>query len=239
MNVDRQLVIRRLGISLALVCGGALGARDLEFTATGISMPFFDAGGKLTHRLTAQQGAKAGELQNLRTVELVYFSPAEPNVIVQKLIANDAMWDARREILAGRGPIVVATEQNRITGDGFDFALATSLLHVQRDFKMENSELVVTSDRATVELIVQRAGEAVRVSDVKRCEAVGHLEIVVQPTAKKRYEFVRAFSELATYDGSTQKIELPQPIRYRRKDGSEAHSNRLTIDLAPKPPAKK
>ena len=219
-----------------LVCAGA---RDIEVSATGISVPFFDAAGKATHRLTARHGSKAGVLQNLRDVELVYFSATDPHVIVQKLITSDALWDARRDRLTGGGAILVATEQNRLTGEGFDFSLATSRLNIHRDFKMENRELVVTSDRAVVDLLVERTQDAMRVRDVKSCEAIGHLEIVVQPTAKRRYEFVQAFSEFATYDGATQKIELPRPIRYVRKDGSEAQSNRVTIDLAPKPAAKK
>lgn len=223
----------------AFVCASALAAQAAEIAASGITIPFFDAAGKLTHRMTAARGTKAGTAQQLQEVELVYFSVREPNVIVQKVLATDATWDDQREILTGRGKIVVATEENRITGEGFDFALGTGLLHIQHDFKMDNAELLVTSRRATVELMVERAGEEVKVRDVKRCEAVGDLEIVVQPTAKKHYDFVRAHSERAIYSGATRIIEVPQQIRYVKPDGHEATSNTLTIKLAQPAPKKK
>lgn len=218
-----------------LFCGllPSWGARNLELNASGITFPFFDEHGKLTHRLTAKTGTKAGELQNLQEVELHYFSATEPNVIVQKLRAADATWDAKKELLAGTGPIEVATEENRLTGVGFDFALGTSLLRIHREFKMENDEVIATGDHASVELIVQRAGERVKVRDVKRCEVVGHLQMAVQPTAKKRYDFTRAHSERAIYDGGKRVIEFPERVRYTRKDGTDATSNSLTVKLPP------
>jgi hypothetical protein len=214
-------------------------ARDVEVNATGISIPFFSPAGKLTHRLTATHGTKAGELQKLKEVELVYFSATKPNEIVQKLVATDATWDDKKEVLRGDGALLIATEENRITGDGFDFTLATALVHIHRQFKMENSELLVTSDRATVELIMERNADETKVRDVKRCEATGHLEIVVQPTAKKRYDFTKAYSETAIYEGATRVIEFPQTVRYTRKDGTPASSNMLTIKLPPAHTGKK
>jgi hypothetical protein len=222
----------------AFMCASTPAIHAAEVVASGITIPFFDAAGKLTHRMTASHGTKAGTSQQLQDVELVYFSEREPNVIVQKVLATDATWDDKKELLTGRGKIVVATEENRITGEGFDFALGTGLLHIQRDFKMDNAELLVSSTRATVELMVERAGEDVKVRDVKRCEAIGNLEIVVQPTAKKHYDFVRAYSERAIYFGATRIIEVPQQIRYVKPDGHEATSNTLTIKLA-RPAAKK
>ena len=141
-------------------------------------------------------------------------------MIVQKLEATEATWDKKKETLVGRGPIVVATLENRLTGEGFDFTLATSLLHIHRDFTMTNAEALLTSDRATVELIVER-GEDVKVRDVKRCEAIGNLHIVIQPTAQKRYLFKEAFSDLAIYDGVTKNVVLPNPTRTLKLDGGE------------------
>jgi hypothetical protein len=214
-------------------------ASAAELSATGISIPFFDDAGKLTHKLVAKTGTKSGHVQKLQQVEIHYFSVTEPNVIVQKMEAADATWDDKKETLVGNGPIVVATQENRLTGEGFDFALATALLHVHRNFTMANPEVVVTSDRATVELIVQRAGEEVRVRDVKRCEAIGHLEIVVQPTATKTFPFEKALSGIAIYDGSTQTVTLPEPTRTFRK-GREGLMKTMTINLdrGTKPPAK-
>jgi hypothetical protein len=193
-------------------------------------VPFFDEHGKLTHRLIAQRGKMAGGLQHLQGVALVYFSGSDPELIVQKLLTDEATWDEKKETLTGRGEIVVATEENRLSGEGFDFALATSLLHIHRKFKMENRELLLTSRRATIELIVERSGENVKVRDVKRCEAIDDLHIAVQPTAKKTYPFEKASSDLAIYDGLAETITFPRPIRYLRQ-GREAVSNTLTIDL--------
>jgi hypothetical protein len=201
-----------------------------EVSASGISIPFFDDAGRLTHKMLAKVGTKSGQLQKLQEIEIHYFSATDPNVIVQKLEAEDATWDDKKETLVGRGPIVVATVENRLTGNGFDFALATSLLHIHENFTMTNREVIVTSDRATVELIVERAGDNVKVRDVKRCEAIGHLQIVVQPTATKTYPFEKAFSEIAIYDGSQQTVTLPKPTRTVNKR-RESTVNTLTINL--------
>lgn len=209
-----------------------------EVSASGISIPFFDDAGRLTHKMLAKIGTKSGQLQKLQEIEIHYFSATDPTVIVQKLEAADATWDDTKETLVGRGPIVVATVENRLTGKGFDFALATSLLHIHQNFTMTNREVVVTSDRATVELIVERAGDNMKVRDVKRCEAIGHLQITVQPTATKTYPFEKASSEIAIYDGPTQTVTLPKPTRTLNKR-RESTVNTLTINLKPtKTPAR-
>lgn len=222
-------VLRCLLASAMFVAGGGL--RAAEFVATGISIPFFDAAGNLTHRMMAQNGTRAGALQNLRGVEIHYFEPGDPKTIVQKLEAQEATWDDKKETLVGRGPIVVATVENRLTGQGFDFALATSLLHIHRDFAMSNDEVVLTSDRATVELLIEKSGEDVKVRDVKRCEAIGNLHIVTQPAAETKYRFKEAFSDLAIYDGASQMVTLPHPTRLLKSDGGKGNANTLTINL--------
>jgi hypothetical protein len=76
-------------------------------------------------------------------------------------------------------------------------------------------------------------GDDVKVTDVKRCEAIGHLLIVVTPTAKNRYDFTRAQSERAIYEGASRVVEFPERVRYTRRDGTDATSNSLTIKLPP------
>ena len=224
--------VRGAFLTLLFVFAGAAPlVAAVEVAATGISVPFFNAAGKLTHRMMARTGTKSGNVQKLRGVEIHYFSLTDPKLIVQKLEAAQATWDDRKETLVGDGPVVVATEENRLTGDGFDFALATSLLHIHRNFRMENSDVIVTSDRATVELIVERAGENVKVRDVRRCDAIGNLHVLVQPAAQKNYRFKEAFSDLASYDGLTRIVLLPHPTRTIQLDGGEGRFRTLTIDL--------
>ena len=205
--------------------------RAAEVTATGISIPFFNPDGKLTHRMLAKSGTKSGEVQQLHGIEIHYFEPSDPKVIVQKIEAAEATWNSRKETLVGRGPIAVATEENRLSGDGFDFSLATSLLHIHRNFEMANREVLLTSNRATIELIVDRKDEDVKVRDVKRCEAIDALHIVVQPTAEKKYHFKEAFSDLAIYDGVTQVVSLPHPTRTIQTEGGEGNFNTFTVNL--------
>jgi hypothetical protein len=223
--------VRPYLLFLALAALSGSGVRGAQVSATGISIPFFNDAGKLTHRLLAKSGTKSGDIQNLRSVEVHYFAPADPKVIVQKIEASEATWDAKKETLVGYGAIVVATLENRLTGDGFDFALATALLHIHRNFTMTNRELRLTSDRATIELIVDRKDEDVKVTDVKRCEAIGNLHIVVQPAAYEKYRLKEAFSDLAIYDGATKIVSLPHPTRTLKVDGGEGRFNTLTIDL--------
>lgn len=205
-----------------------------EISVSGISFPLFDSTGKLTHKVVAKRGVRTGAFQNLYDVEIQFFSPKDPAVVVQKLEAIEATWDARKETLVGRGSVMVATEENRLTGEGFDFALATSLLHIHRNFAMSNREFALTSDRAKVELVVEREKEEIKVRDVKRCEAIGNLQIVVQPTATKKYEFEKARSDLAIYDGATQTITLPNPIQIF-KNGEPGTMSKARINLKNSP----
>lgn len=213
-------------------------AANVELSATGISIPFFDANGKPTHRMAARSGVMIGGHQKLKAVEVVYFSAKDPSIVVQTVRAADAIWDEQREVLTGTGAVEITTEENRLTGTGFDFTLATGVLHLQHDFTMTNREVRLTSDRATVDLIVERKDDAVKVRDVNRCEASGNLHVVVQPTAQRTYPFEQATSHVAVYEGATQVITFPQEIRYVRK-GREVTSNTLKIELGEKKPSKK
>ena len=102
---------------------------------------------------------------------------------------------------------------------------------IHRNFAMSNRELRLTSDRAKIELIVDRSDDALRVRDVKRCEAIGHLHIVVQPTAQKEYRFKEAFSEIGIYDGVRGIVSLPRPTRTIQTDGGTGRFDTLTINL--------
>jgi hypothetical protein len=229
MRITRHLFALLLAAPFA-------GAADMQVAATGLTVPFFDPAGRLTHRMAAREGVMVGPLQHLRDVEIVYFSPTDPTVVVQKLVAAEATWDDKAEKLAGRGAVEVTTDENRMSGTGFDFTLATAVLHIHRDFQMDNREVRLTSDRATVDLLLDRHGDEVKVRDVKRCEARGHLTVIVQPTARRRYPFDQAFSEVAVFDGATQVITFPEPLRYRR-NGREATSSSLRMELrAPSAP---
>jgi hypothetical protein len=223
---------RRVAVALFLL-GAVLPARAAEFVASGITLPFFNETGKLTHKMVAARGAVSGALRRLEDVEIDYFSLTEPNTIIQKVTADEAVWDEKKEILTGTRSIVVVTEDNRLTGEGFDFALATSLLHIHRKFQMENREIVLTSDHATAELLIDKSGENRQVRDVKWCDAEGNLKIVVQPTATREYELKEARSEIAHYDGIARTVTLPKPINGIRQNGQPVVLNTMTIKLAP------
>jgi hypothetical protein len=219
---------------LGIVLFAAAPLRSAEISVSGISIPFFDANGKLTHRLQAETGTSVGALKNLGQAELVYLAADGSGAVVQRLRTAEATWDERRETLAGTGPVSVESEENRLTGKGFDFALETGVLQVHRDFKMEHPDLVLTSDRATVDLAIDKAGDNVKVRDIKRCEAIGHLHIVVLNKDRKKYPFDEAFSEVAIYDGSTRLITFTKPVETKVDGRSGGTMNRATIKLAPK-----
>lgn len=218
---------------LAGVVSGLAQKKSVELKADGIAVPFFDANGKLTHRLTANTGVITGAAQSLNKVELVYYSTTDPQRVVQTLTAADALWDPKKETLTGRGTIEVVTEESKLTGEGFDFTLATALLHIHRAFTMTNADLRLTSDRATVELIVAQKGGDRKVRDVKRCEAIGNLHVVIAPAARERYNVEELWSPLALYDGATRIITFPQPTRSLVK-GRTVESQTMTIDLSAK-----
>jgi hypothetical protein len=216
------------------VAAAAFSARAVEIAASGISFPFYNDAGKLTHKMVAARGTAVGTSKRLEQVEIHYFSLTEPTTIVQKVQADEATWDEKKEILTGTRSIVVATEENRLTGEGFDFALATSRLNIHRDFRMENREMILTSDRATAELLVARSGDNVQLRDIKWCDAIDNLQIVVQPTATRQYEFQKAYSDVAHYDGGTKMVTLPNTIRAFDRKGQERRINKLDIKLSGK-----
>ena len=61
----------RAVIGLILACVVHASASGAQLAATGISVPMFDAKGKLTHKLIAKRGSMAGGLQQLHEVEIV------------------------------------------------------------------------------------------------------------------------------------------------------------------------
>jgi hypothetical protein len=209
-----------------------------EIAAEGITLPFVDAKGRRTQVLRAQRGTMQGPLQTLSGVELIFFSPEEKDLIVQRVEAESAVWDTAKETLTSDRQVVVRTDFNRLSGEGFDFDFATSLLRIHRAFTLENSEVKLTSDRATVELATVRTSGSVRVNDILRCEAQGNLIVSVLPTARKKYLCDQAFSDRAIYYGMTRMIELPEPTRTLKR-GNEGHIGYFKFDLRqPAPLAK-
>lgn len=225
-HARRTFVAALLGTLLS--AGSARAA--VELAASGLAVPFFNDAGKLTHKIIAERGTMIGQLQHLKHAQIEYYAGGDPKRVVQRLVAAEAMWDEKKELLSGSGPIAVATEANQLSGVGFDFALSTARLNIHREFTMTNRELRLTSDRATVDLILQRQDERVNVSDIKRCEALGHLRIKIRPTATQTYHFEEAYSDRAIYDGATHTITLPHTIRFLRA-GRESTANHFEIKL--------
>lgn len=227
------------GVFVAAVLCFSPAGYAAELVARGLSFPFFDETGILTHKLMAREGTMSGGVQRLSEVEIEYYADGVPSRVVQRVTAAQAIWHEKREILEGEGAISVETERNRITGRGFRFELARSQLNIHRDFGMQNAELLLTSDRAIVDLVLERAGDEVKLRDVKRCEAFGNLVIKVLPTAAKDYNFDEARSTRAIYDGATHAITLPEEARLL-KDGraSTAQHTRYTLDPATRPALK-
>lgn len=222
-----------LALALALVIGIPT-ARAVEFSVKGISLSFFDEQGKITHKLNAGRASASGVERTLHEVEIVYFSANNPDAIVQRLEAAEAVWDEKKETLSGRGAVRVTTGPTRLTGEGFDFALASSRLHIHREFTLTNPEVRLASDRAVVDLLVERSRDEVKFRDVKRCEAIGNLVITVQPTATQKYPFDKAYSEIAVYEGAGQTITLPQPTRYERAGKPAGGAQTMVIELKEK-----
>jgi hypothetical protein len=227
----------RLAMSLAIVlCLPGLeshavqGAQGIRLAATGISIPIFDEAGILTHRLTSERGTLAGAQYHLEGVELVTLSPTDPTRVVRRMRTVEANWDQRKEVLEGPGAVHVETEDTKLHGEEFRFELGTAQLTIARNFALANPDVVLNSDRAIVDLVIDREEDDVRVRDLKRFEAAGNLHVVVQPAAQARYNFDEAFSDRAIYDGASHTITLPNEVRLRR-DGQMGVTQRLDIEL--------
>ena len=218
---------------LIVVLGAASPAGAAELAASGLSFPFFDESGKLTHKVIAQHATMSGPVQQLRDVVIDYFADGDPKRVVQRVTAREATWDEKRETLEGRGEVIVETLENRLTGDGFLFELGRAQLNIHRNFNMANSEVLLTSDRAVVDLVIQRADDQVKLRDVRRCEAIGNLRVKVLPTATRRYNFEEARSERGVYDGATHTVEIPQSVQLL-KNGQISTLNNFSSKLDPK-----
>lgn len=192
----------------------------VEMTARNISYPFFNQAGRLTHRIKAESAAQTGQVRNLRGVVVEYFEAGDPTRVTQRIAASEAVWDDKQQTLAGDGAISVETDVNRLSGEGFLFALERSRMDIHRKFAMSNEEVDLTSDRAVIDLVLERSGKddsEVRVRDIKRCEATGNLHVKVRPAAKDKFEVDEASSERAVYDGATHTITIPKESQLMRK----------------------
>ncbi len=223
-------MISRITALAVTVLLGAPALRAAELTAVQMTLPFFDDTGRPTHKITAQRGTFKGALTILTNVELVYFSATEPGKIIQRLQAAEAIWDNRQETLTGKGSLTVTTDEHRLTGEGFIFALRTSRLNILRAFTLENKEVRLTSDQAIVDFEPGKNVASLRARDVRRCEATGNLVVVVLPTARKKYPCDRALSNTAIYDAALRTIQLPRPTRIFAT-GVESTVGTFTFDL--------
>lgn len=226
-------------LTLLLISAAVPSAHAAELVAQGLSFPFFNEAGKLTHKVSARHGAMSGGVQRLREVEIEYYAAGDPGRIMQRVTASEATWHEKTEVLEGAGAVAVETEENRITGDGFRFELPRSQLLIHRDFTMTNREVRLTSDRAVVDLVLQREEDDVKLRDVKRCEAIGNLHVKVLPTAAKSYDFDELRSERAVYDGAAHVIYLPQPSKAwnRGRTLTLSHSE-IRLDAKSRPAGK-
>ena len=232
--------LRRHGWLLASVALAASPlARAIEITAEGITAPVFDAAGHKTHELKARRGTGSPTQKHLEGVEVRYFALDDATRVVQRVLTDEATWDQTKGTLTGNGAVTVENPLSTLSGRGFDFALATSVLNVQREFKLIMPEFVLTSDRAIAELAVERSGDRMKIRDLKRCEATDNLRIVVLPAGKKSFEFAEATSTHAIYDGSTRIVTFPNPLRGRAKDSKvdvETEFEKTEVKLGPPPP---
>lgn len=226
----RASLLRPLGFALA--CLLPISTRAAVISAGGISLPVFDATGKLTHKVLAKRGSMTSTGQALQGVEVQLFSPTDPTVIVQTLEADDAVWDPKKQTLSGQGNIVVTAADNRLRGEGFDFSLLTSRLQIHRSFSLQNAELTLTSDRAMIDLVIEKENRDVKVRDVGRCEAEGNLVLRATPQSANKFKFDEAFSERAIYDGAARTVTFPGPVRSLLRD-YEMTSQTMTISLDP------
>lgn len=215
--------------TLLASCGGPALASAAEIAAQEISTPFYDEAGRLTHRITARRGVWRGEQQKLEDVEVLYYD-ASKGPVPQRLRAREAIFDQKRNTLTGEGAVTVETGTSRLSGEGFDFALASSQLNIHRAFRLEHPDVVLTSDRAIITLAVEKAGAQVKLRDVQRCEARDNLHLVFSAAGRKKSQCDEAFSDLAIYDGVAQTVELPHRVRALR-DGVESQVGRVNFDL--------
>lgn len=206
--------------------------RAAKVVASGLSFPFFDDAGKLTHKINARHATIVGALQHLQEVEIEYYENGDPKRVVQRVTATEATWNEKNETLEGRGAVVVETDENRLTGEGFLFELARSQLNIHRNFTMTNREVRLTSDRAVVDLVIDRKGDDVKLRDVKRCEAFGNLHVKVLPTATKKYAYDEMRSTRAIYEGASHTIFLPEETRASKK-GQALVLNHASYELDP------
>lgn len=185
-----------------------------EVTVDGLSLPFFNEAGALTHKLVAKHGVATGETKQLEEAEILYFAADDPTHVIQRVAAATAVWNEKAGTLTGGGLVEVRTETSQLSGEGFDFTLATSVLHIQRTFRMANPDFVLTGDRATADLLIDKRGEQLKLRDVRRCEAEGDLHLVASSGHPSKLPFQEAFTDLGIYEGMAHTITLPHPIRF-------------------------
>ena len=207
-------------------------AFGVEFRADGLAVPFFNERGQLSHKLTAERGRMVASRHHLESVVIEYYSGTQPDLVVQRVQAERAVWDDGRQTLSGDGRVEVETEESRLAGTGFDFALDSAVLNIHRDFRLSTAEAVVTSERATVDLVLEREGETLRFRDIRRCIAERNVHIVIAAAERKRHGIDEAVSERVVYDGRARTITSPGTVRALRA-GRESTSATVNVQLGP------
>lgn len=226
-------------LRVLVACLGAVAcaARGMDVAVEGLSLPFFNRAGVLTHKLVAARGSMQGNLRRLEDARILYFAADDPKRVVQSVAAANAVWNEAAGTLTGDGPITVKTETNTLSGDGFDFALGTSILHLHHHVRLANSDFVLTGDRATADLVIAKSGDTLQLRDVRRCEVSGRLHLVALHPEAGSLPFRQAFTDLAVYDGLARTITLPHPVRTLNASGIGTTKSAV-IRLTPAPSGK-
>lgn len=201
----------------------------------GLTIPFFDPAGRMTHKLTAKSGTLQGEDRVLHDAEELYFAADDSSKVVQRINAEEAVYSEKKQTLTGSGPLRVTTLASQLSGVGFDFSLGTSVLNLHRDVRMQDPEFVVTGDRGNAELVIEKTGDKLEYRGIRGAKFTGNLHLVTLKRGKK-IRIEEAFTDVAIFDGFTRTITLPNELREIGRDEKgkkiETTSKRATIELS-------
>lgn len=78
--------------------------------------------------------------------------------------------------------------------------------------------------------MVERSGTQMKVQDIRRCEAIGHVHLLAEKPGKE-IPFRTADTDLAIYDGNAGTITMPHAIRMEGKKGETLTSNRAVYQI--------
>ena len=202
-------VINMVRVAAWLFAAGAAFAAPVELAVKGLTIPQFDASGRLLRRITAEHamGAVMGK-SKLENGVVEFFDPRQGEAArVATLSFKDAVYDPKSEIITGENGVVLHSAKGDFTGKGFIYDLGQNRLLLKSAVQLDLPQGRLTGNTAEVRLA---SGTKMDLALITEARVEGAVTMTRTPDTKLALE--KAATDKAVYRGSDETITLKSPV---------------------------